>query len=162
TTHVVRKPMPVTIPAVGTVEPTSTVQIRAQVSGQLTSIGFTEGSEVRKGQLLFTIDPRPFEAALSQAEAALARDTATANNQRAPIYVTFAVPGRYLADIRRYQAEHPLSVQVRPQAASMPGAPPQTPPGATPDVQPAPTAVPAATGTLTFVDNAVDPATGTI
>ena len=41
---------------------------------------FAEGQDVRKGQLLFTLDPRPFQAALQQAEAVLARDTATAKN----------------------------------------------------------------------------------
>ena len=169
---------------------------------------FTEGQDVRKGQLLFTIDARPFQAALSQAEAVLARDTATANNaerqkatyedlfkrgliprdqyetQRAsneslqatlaadraavenaklnlaytrivapmsgrtgalgvhvgdlvrandatplvvinqvsPIYVSFAVPGRYLGDIRRFQAQKPLVVTARGQAMVAPGA----------------------------------------
>src|SRR4051794_3456172 len=74
------KSIPVTIPAVGTAEALQTVQIRAQTTGQLSAVHFTEGQEVRKGQPLFTLDPRPFQAALSQAEAGLARDTATANN----------------------------------------------------------------------------------
>src|SRR5215471_12643905 len=74
------KSVPVTIPAVGTAEPVSTVQIRAQVTGQLSEVHFSEGQDVKKGQLLFVIDPRPFEATLAQAEAVLARDTATANN----------------------------------------------------------------------------------
>jgi membrane fusion protein, multidrug efflux system len=80
TAHAVRKPVAVTIPAVGTVEAVSTVQIKSQVTGQLTGVLFKEGDEVRQGQLLFTIDPRPFQAALDQAQAALARDTATASN----------------------------------------------------------------------------------
>ena len=83
TAHVVQKPVAVTIPAVGTVEAVSTVQIKSQVTGQLTASHFKEGDEVRQGQLLFTIDPRPFEAALEQAQAALARDTATRHNQQA-------------------------------------------------------------------------------
>ena len=80
TANVEKRSVPVTIPAVGTAEPLSTVQVRAQVTGQLSGILFAEGQEVRKGQLLFTIDARPFEAALRQAEAVLARDTATARN----------------------------------------------------------------------------------
>ena len=72
--------MPVTIPAVGTAEPLATVQIRAQVTGQLSAVRFEEGQPVRKGQPLFTLDPRPFQATLQQAEAVLARDTATAKN----------------------------------------------------------------------------------
>jgi multidrug efflux system membrane fusion protein len=56
------------------------VQIRAQVTGQLSAIHFTEGQDVRKGAPLFTLDARPFEAALQQAQAVLARDTAQAKN----------------------------------------------------------------------------------
>src|SRR5262249_16380328 len=76
------KGMPVTIPAVGTAEALATVQIRAQVTGQLSGVHFKEGDAVRKGQLLFELDPRPFDAALKQAEAVLARHTATASNPR--------------------------------------------------------------------------------
>ncbi len=80
TTHAVTKAVPVTIPAVGTAEPLATVQIRAQVTGQLSKIHFTEGQEVQKGAPLFTLDARPFEAALQQAQAVLARDTAQTKN----------------------------------------------------------------------------------
>ena len=80
TAPVVSKAVPVTIPAVGTAEPLATVQIRAQVTGQLSAIHFTEGQDVRKGAPLFTLDARPFEAALQQAQAVLARDTAQAKN----------------------------------------------------------------------------------
>jgi multidrug efflux system membrane fusion protein len=80
TAKVQTKSVPVTIPAVGTAEALATVQIRAQVTGQLSAVHFSEGQDVRKGQLLFTLDARPFEATLQQAEAVLARDTATAKN----------------------------------------------------------------------------------
>jgi multidrug efflux system membrane fusion protein len=83
TTHAVSKAVPVTIPAVGTAEPLATVQIRAQVTGQLSAIHFTEGQDVKKGAPLFTLDARPFEAALQQAQAVLARDTAQAKNAQA-------------------------------------------------------------------------------
>jgi multidrug efflux system membrane fusion protein len=76
------KAMPVEVIAVGHVEPVSTVSIEAQVPGQLLDVHFKEGDFVRKGQLLLTLDPRPYEAALSQAKAALARDKATAVNNR--------------------------------------------------------------------------------
>jgi multidrug efflux system membrane fusion protein len=82
TAHSVTKAMPVTIPAVGTAEPLVTVQIRAQVTGQLSRVHFTEGQEVKKGDTLFTLDARPFEAALRQAEAVLARDTAQSKNAK--------------------------------------------------------------------------------
>ena len=205
TAHVVSKSMPVTLPAVGTVEAISTVQIRAQVTGQLSAIHFAEGQDVQKGQPLFSLDPRPFQAALQQAEAVLARDAATLQNAQAqqtrgenlfqrgliprdqyesqrasaaalaatvaadtaaiesarlnlqyadirapisgrtgtlgvhagdlvrandtiplivinqlsPVYVTFSVPGRYLTDIRRYQARTPLPVSaVAPEGST--------------------------------------------
>ena len=80
TARVERKPVPVTVPAVGTVESFVTVQIRSQVTGQLGTIHFSEGQEVKQGDPLFTLDQRPFRAALQQAEAVLARDTATYKN----------------------------------------------------------------------------------
>lgn len=256
TAKVQTKSVPVNIPAVGTAEAMTTVQVRAQVTGQLSQVHFTEGQDVRKGQLLFTIDPRPFEAALQQAEAVLARDTATAKNaeqqrtryedlykrgliprdqyetqnasyeslqatlqadraavenaklnlnytriiapmsgrtgalgahqgdlirandttalvtinQVSPIYVTFSVPGRYLGQIRQYQAKKPLAVQARGQAPVPPGAQAQAPPLPTSstDVAPGQGATMIAPpglveeGRVSFIDNAVDSTTGTI
>ena len=71
---------PLTIEANGVVEPEHTVAIAAQVGGNLETVAFNEGDDVQAGQILFRIDPRPFEAALRQAEATLARDTAQAQN----------------------------------------------------------------------------------
>jgi len=225
TGKVVEKALPLGVPAVGTAESISSVQIHAQVTGQLGAIHFSEGQDVTKGELLFELDSRPFELALAQAEAVLARDVAqnanaqkeltrykalldrgliareqydsyTANagatqatiaadqaaadtaklnlqftritapmsgragaltvhvgdlvrandtapmvviNQMSPIYVTFALPGRMLDDIRRYQAAAPLEVEVARQAGAT------RPPGR-----------------VTFIDNSVDPANGTI
>lgn len=72
--------MPVTLKAVGTVQASSTVDVRSQVTGQLLAVGFTEGQDVKAGDTLFTLDARPFQTTLSQAEAVLARDTAQAGN----------------------------------------------------------------------------------
>ena len=77
---VARKTVPVQVEAVGKVEPLSTVAVLARVGGELTSVHFTEGQEVQKGQVLFTLDPRPYQAALAQAQAAVARDKAVAAN----------------------------------------------------------------------------------
>jgi multidrug efflux system membrane fusion protein len=250
------KAIPVTIPAVGTAEALATVQVRAQVTGQLSGIHFAEGQEVRKGQLLFTLDARPFQAALEQAQAVLARDTATAKNslsqqarfedlykrgliprdqyetqqatasaqqatlaadqaavetarlnlqyatitapisgragaltvhqgdlirandttpllvinQMAPIYVGFSVPGRFLGDIRRYQAQKPLKVRATLQGS--PTGPTQmaipTPEGRggekpRPEAFPAPVdATAPEEGAVSFIDNSVDATTGTI
>lgn len=78
----VQKNVPVQVLAVGNVEPYQTVSIKSQVTGVITQAHFKEGQDVKKGQLLFTIDPRPLEAALKQAEANLARDSAQLNNWR--------------------------------------------------------------------------------
>jgi multidrug efflux system membrane fusion protein len=272
TTAVVQqKAIPVTIPSVGSAEAQQIVQVRAQVTGELSAVHFIEGQEVKKGDELFTIDPRPFQAALAQAQAVLARDTATANNAQAqlkryddlykrqlisrdvyeaqiatndaaqatlqadrasidtaqlnlqfthimapitgrtgslgvhqgdlirandtnpmvtinqlsPIYVVFSVPGRYLTDIRRYQAQKPLTAHAKGQAALPPGAQPPPPPvlgslqaapaagsDAAPGASPSTLAKTEASagmtppvseaGRVTFIDNAVDPTTGTI
>src|SRR5690348_13235485 len=68
--------MPVIYTALGTVTPLASVTVRTQVSGQLVAIGFTEGQEVKAGDFLAQIDPRPFQAALDQAEGQLERDQA--------------------------------------------------------------------------------------
>jgi multidrug efflux system membrane fusion protein len=80
---VTQKTMPVEVVAVGNVEPISTISIRAQVAGEVQDVHFKEGDFVAKGQVLLTIDPRPYEAALAQAKAALARDKATGVYNRA-------------------------------------------------------------------------------
>lgn len=248
TAQVVTKPIPVVIDAVGTAEAFSTVQVRAQVTGQLSAIHFAEGQEVRKGQTLFSLDQRPFQTALEQAQAVLAKDTAQAKNaesqatrysdlfargliprdqyetqaatavslqatlaadegavqqarlslqyatitapldgrtgalmvhqgdlirandtnplvvinQLAPIRVVFSVPGRFLADVRRYQGQKPLSVEARTPTALLPG---QQAPATLPSTTAAPPSAASpvlSTGTVSFIDNTVDPSTGTI
>ena len=71
---------PVTIESNGVVEPMQTVAIEAQVGGSLETVAFNEGDDVKSGQVLFKLDPRPFEAALRQADEVLARDEAQAQN----------------------------------------------------------------------------------
>jgi multidrug efflux system membrane fusion protein len=75
-----RRAVPYELAATGTVEPIQTVAIQAQTSGPIVRIAFREGQDVKKGQVLFELDPRPFQAALKQAEGLLARDHATASN----------------------------------------------------------------------------------
>ncbi len=249
TAPVVSRSVPLTIDAVGTGEAFTTVQIRSQVTGQLSAVHFAEGQDVHKGQLLFALDRRPFEAALQQAEAILAKDTAQAKNaqsqaaryedlfkrgliprdqyetqtsgaaalqatlnadraaveearlnvqyteitspidgrtgalmahagdlirandqnalvvinQVSPIRVLFSVPGRVLPEIRRYQARTGLHVEARTPAAAPSGAqPPPVAPAADRDEPGQAETAPAAEGTVTFIDNSVDPSTGTI
>ncbi len=219
-----RRAVPLDVSAVGHVEAWSTVSVKPLVGGEVTTVGFREGEDVRSGQLLFQIDERPFQAALAQAKANLERDRARfseaertlaryeelikkeyvtqeqldgarankeamkatvagdeaameqsrlnfaycrilspvagrtgsllvhpgnvvkANddkplvilNQIEPVYVSFAVPERVLADVKTRQREGRLKVTA-------------TPPGGT-----------AREGELSFIDNAVDSTTGTI
>lgn len=104
TAKVFEKSLPVTVTAIGTVEPYSTVDIRAQITGQLTNIHFTEGQVVSEGQPLFTIDPRPFEATLRQAEAILARDKAQAENAKAEVVRNADLVKRGLIPRNQYDA----------------------------------------------------------
>jgi membrane fusion protein, multidrug efflux system len=221
---VTQRAMPVQLSAIGNVGSYS-VSVRAQVAGELLDVHFKEGDFVRKDELLFTIDPRPYQAVLAQAQATLLRDKAVAENSRAqaqrltkllaegvvapsdadtsksaadaadatvaadeaavktaqlnleyckiyspmdgrtgavmvkpgnlvkvadvpivvinqvsPIHVDFTVPQEYLPEIKKYMAAGPLRVE-----ATVPNNP------GPPEV-----------GELTFIDNAVDPTTGTI
>ncbi|MGE5815172.1 MAG: efflux RND transporter periplasmic adaptor subunit [Acidobacteriota bacterium] len=240
--------MPVTVAAVGTVEASSTVDIRAQVTGQLSGIHFREGQDVAAGAPLFSLDERPFRAALQQAEAVLARDTAQSTNaqgqlkrytdlfnrgliprdqyetqaananaleatleadraaaenarlnlqyaqirapiagrtgalnvhvgdlvrandttplvtinQLSPVYVTFSVPGRSLADIRRYSAMKPLTVSVRPSLAQPAEGSGTVATSGTVAADAQAPRTDGETGAVTFIDNMVDPTTGTI
>jgi multidrug efflux system membrane fusion protein len=77
-----QKDVPVQIKAIGNIEAFTSVAIKSQVSGQIARIHFTEGSDVEKGALLVSIDPEPFQAAVSQFEAALAKDQAQAKFAR--------------------------------------------------------------------------------
>src|SRR5262249_56175090 len=79
---VVQKAVPLDVQAIGTVIAASTVAVRAQITGELTSVNFKEGDEVQQGQVLFTLDKRPFEATLAQAEAQLQKDIAQAANAK--------------------------------------------------------------------------------
>jgi multidrug efflux system membrane fusion protein len=73
---VISRTIPVRLYAIGNVEPFTTVAIKARVDGQIDSVHFNDGDEVRQGQLLFELDPRPFAAALQQVQANLLRDRA--------------------------------------------------------------------------------------
>ena len=85
TATVVRKDVPVDIDAIGNVEAYSTISVRSQVTGILTDVLFHEGDSVKKGQHLFTIDPRAIQAQLEQAEANLKRDEALLSQAEAQL-----------------------------------------------------------------------------
>ncbi|MGQ9687747.1 MAG: efflux RND transporter periplasmic adaptor subunit [Desulfobaccales bacterium] len=71
-----QKTVPVSVKAIGTVEASASVAVKSRVGGELKKVYFVEGQEVKKGDLLLTIDPRPYEAVLKEAQAKLARDRA--------------------------------------------------------------------------------------
>ena len=74
--RVTRSNVPVYLDGLGTIQAFYTVKLTARVDGELTKVAFTEGQQVKRGQLLAQIDPRPFQAALDQARATLAKDEA--------------------------------------------------------------------------------------
>ncbi|HTZ41325.1 MAG TPA: efflux RND transporter periplasmic adaptor subunit [Syntrophales bacterium] len=86
---VVSKDVPFQIVSIGNVEAYNTISVKAQINGEIVGVHFKEGQYVNKGDLLYKIDPRPFEAALKQAEANLAKDTALARKST--------------EDVKRYQ-----------------------------------------------------------
>jgi multidrug efflux system membrane fusion protein len=102
----------VQIRAVGNAEPYATVSIKSQVTGVLTRAHFKEGQDVKQGQLLFTIDPRPLEAAVKQAEANLARDNAQLKNMREQVR-------RYAELVEKQYVSREQYDQIRTNADAM-------------------------------------------
>jgi multidrug efflux system membrane fusion protein len=97
------KTVPINIDVIGNVEAYSTISVKAQIGGQLTDVSFHEGDFVKKNDLLFTIDPRPYEAQLNQAEANLARDTAALSQSQANLARDMANEKYMQAEAGRYQ-----------------------------------------------------------
>src|SRR5205823_6219078 len=81
-TAALQETVPVRLQAIGNVEPYLTVGVKARVDGQIITVNFREGQQVAKGDVLFRIDPRPFEAALRQAQANALRDRAARDQAR--------------------------------------------------------------------------------
>jgi len=109
---VTQKTVPVQIEAIGNAESFSTVAIKAQINGELRRVHFREGQDVKKGDLLFTLDPRPFETQIKQAEAALARTTAQLENARAEA-------DRYEALVKKGYVAREQYEQFRTNAATL-------------------------------------------
>jgi len=99
------KSVPVQIRAVGTVQAYASVTLKSQVDGEIARIHFVEGQEVKKGDLLFTLDQRPLEAALHQAEANLGRDTAQLQQAEATVAQTLAAENQAQANLARDTAQ---------------------------------------------------------
>ena len=99
---VVSKTVPIQVRSIGNVEAASTIQIKAQVGGELMKVHFTEGQFVKKGDMLLTIDPRPSEASVSQIEANIQKDTAQAKQAQAVLSKDAAQAKNAEAQERRY------------------------------------------------------------
>ena len=121
-----RRAVPFELTATGTVEPLQTVRVSAQVGGLLQHVHFQEGDEVQAGQVLFEIDPRPYQAALQQAEANLSRDVVQlANARREAERYRALVSNGFVTDEdyqQREAAADALSASVRADSAAVAGA----------------------------------------
>jgi len=109
---VIQKTVPVQIRVIGNVEAYSTVSVKSQIGGILMRVHFREGQDVSKGSLLFTIDPRPYEASLSQAEANLAKDNAQLENAREEVR-------RYAELVKKGYVAQEQYDQIRTNSASL-------------------------------------------
>jgi multidrug efflux system membrane fusion protein len=98
------KTVPVEIQVIGNVEAYATIGVKAQVGGELTRIDFQEGDSVKKGSPLFSIDRRPFDAAVSQVQANLARDTAQLRQAEANLSRDIAQEKYARTQAARYQS----------------------------------------------------------
>ena len=108
--------VPTELRVVGTVEASAIVQIKSQISGQLLRVSFTEGQNVANGDLLFEIDPRPYEEALRQAEANVARDRAQINQLEATLARDSAQAKYNQSDAERYAELAKAGVVSRAQS----------------------------------------------
>ena len=97
--------VPVQVTTVGTVQAYTTVGVKSQVAGQIQQVHFTEGHEVKRGDLLFTIDPRPLQAALRQAEANVVKDRAQLRQMEAAVAQRQAEVTQALANLERDVAQ---------------------------------------------------------
>jgi multidrug efflux system membrane fusion protein len=114
-----QRDVPINVDVIGNVEAYSTITVKAQVGGELNKVSFREGDSVKKGDLLFSIDARPYEAALSQAQANLARDTAALSQSEANLARDIANE-KYAQDQgKRYRGLFDQGVVSREQADQM-------------------------------------------
>ena len=98
---VIQKAVPLQIRVIGNVQAYSTITVKSIVGGEISQVHFTEGQDVKKGDFLFTIDPRPFEAGLKQAEANLARDIAQVGQAEADLAKNIALVKQAEANLER-------------------------------------------------------------
>lgn len=113
----VQKAVPVQLQVIGNVQAYNTVSVRAQVGGELTGVYFRRGQRVKKGQLLFTIDDRPLQASLQQAQATVAKDIAQVRQAQANLLKDIAQEKFAQSQARRYAALGTQGAISKDQAA---------------------------------------------
>jgi multidrug efflux system membrane fusion protein len=114
-----QKNVPVEVQVIGNVEAYSTISVKAQVTGQLEKAFFREGEFVKKGDMLYSIDPRPLQAALNQAKANLARDEASLGQARANLARDEAQARYAKSQSDRYQQLYEQKIISRDQAEQL-------------------------------------------
>ena len=114
-----QKTVPVQLRTIGNVQAYSTVTVKSKVGGELVRVHFTEGQDVKKGDLLFTIDPRSFEAALKEAEAKLERDLAQVQQAKANLERDLFRAKNAEDDAKRYEFLIEKGVVTRQQYEKM-------------------------------------------
>lgn len=120
---VTSRSVPVSIHTIGTIQARSTVSVRSRVDGQLLKADFTEGQLVTKGQPLFSIDPRPFDAKLREAQANLARDQAAYNKATADFARYQSLSNKGYSSQQTYEqaraAKNELAATIRADQANI-------------------------------------------
>lgn len=114
-----QRDVPINVDVIGNVDAYSTITVKAQVGGELTKVSFKEGDFVKKNDLLFSIDSRPFEAALSQAQANLERDKAALSQAEANLARDIANEKYAQDQAKRYSGLFEQGVVSREQADQM-------------------------------------------
>jgi len=94
--------IPIQVRQIGSVEPVATIAVKAQISGELKQVFFKEGQDVKKGDELFEIDPRPYQQALEQAQAALQKDVALVSQAEANLARDLAQAANAKQQAQRY------------------------------------------------------------
>ncbi|HBC07889.1 MAG TPA: efflux RND transporter periplasmic adaptor subunit [Rhodospirillaceae bacterium] len=122
-TQVTTRTMPVTIRAIGTIQALATVSVRSRVDGQIMETAFTEGQTVAKGDPLFHIDARPFQARLREAEANLARDRANLEKAQGDFQRYQSLSGKGFSSQQKFEearaAVNSLSATIRAGQAAV-------------------------------------------
>jgi multidrug efflux system membrane fusion protein len=99
----VKSPAPIVVSAIGTVQPVATVMIKSRMDGEIASVNFEEGQEVKEGDILFTLDDRSLRAQLEQADANLERDKAQLERNKLEVKRQTELAGRGVAPAQKLE-----------------------------------------------------------